>query len=75
MVQTVLKPHNLDSAVKKNLIAYNNVTFGVESSQSRSHVTTINHNFTSSGLTSITALGHLRHWVGGAWFLLIYTTE
>ena len=37
----------------------NNVTFKRESSQSRSHVTTTNHNFTSFGLTSITALGHL----------------
>ena len=35
----------------------NNVIFGAESSQSRSHVTTTNHDFTSTGLTSITALG------------------
>ena len=65
----------------------NNVTFGAESSRSRSHVTTTNHDFTSSGLTSITALGsssstplsrrrsvppHLRHWVGGT---SIYKSE
>ena len=53
----------------------NNVTLGVESSQSGSHVTTTKQNFILSGLTSITALGHLRHWVGGAWFRFIYTTE
>ena len=34
-----------------------NMTFGVESSRSRSYVTTTNHDFTSSGLTSITVLG------------------
>ena len=34
----------------------NNVTLGAESSRSGSHVTTIKHNFTSSGLTSISAL-------------------
>ena len=54
---------------------FNNLTFGTESSRSRSYVTTTNHNFTSSGLTSITTLGHLRYWVGGARFLLIYATE
>ena len=31
------------------------MTFGVESSQSRSHVTTTNHNLTPSSPTSITA--------------------
>ena len=36
---------------------YNKVTFGAESSQSRSYVTTINYDFISSGLTSIMALG------------------
>ena len=35
----------------------NNVAFRAESFQTRNHVTTTNHNFTSSGLTSITALG------------------
>ena len=35
----------------------NNVTFRAESSQSRSHMTTTNHNLTPSSLTSITALG------------------
>ena len=35
----------------------NNVTLGAESSQSGSHVTTTNYDFTSSDLTSITALG------------------
>ena len=63
---------------RKDLVC-NNVTFGAESSRSRSHVTTTNHDFTSSGLTSITALDsfsstplsrrrlippHLRHGVG-----------
>ena len=31
--------------------------FGAESSRSRSHITTINYDFTSSGLTSIMVLG------------------
>ena len=68
----------------------NNVTFRAESSRSISYVTTTNHDLTSSGLTSITALSsfsstslsrrrsvplHLRHRVGGAWFLLIYATK
>ena len=53
-------------------LQYNNVSFGVESSRSRSHVTTINHNFISFGLTSITALGYLRHRVGGTF---IYKSE
>ena len=35
----------------------NNVTFGAESSQSRSHMTTTNYNLTPSSLTSITLLG------------------
>ena len=35
----------------------NNVTFGAKNSWSRSHMTTTNHDFTSSGFTSITALG------------------
>ena len=35
----------------------NNVTLGAESSQSGSHMTTTNHDFISSGLTSITTLG------------------
>ena len=35
----------------------NNVTFGAKSSQSRNHVTTTNHEFTSTSLTSITTLG------------------
>ena len=35
----------------------NNMIFGAESSQSRSHVTITKHDFTSSGLTSITTLG------------------
>ena len=34
----------------------NNVTFEAESFRSKSHMTTINHNFTSSSLTSIMAL-------------------
>ena len=33
------------------------MTFGAESSQSRSHITTTNRDFTSFGLTSITTLG------------------
>ena len=58
----------------------NNVTFGVESFGSRSHVTTTNYSFTSSSLISIMILDsssstplsiqhlvplHLRHKVGG----------
>ena len=35
----------------------NNITFGKESSRSRSHMTTTNCNFTPFGLTSITVLG------------------
>ena len=35
------------------------MTFGAESSRSRSHVTTTKHNFSSSGLTSITAFGSI----------------
>ena len=40
-----------------NISICNNMTFRAESSQNGSHMTTINHNFTSSGLTFIRALG------------------
>ena len=53
-LQQILRSAKLASKKGGNC---NNVIFGAESSQSRSHVTTTNHDFTSSGLTSATALG------------------
>ena len=49
----------------------NNVTFGAESSQSRSHMTTTNHNINSSGLTSITALSSSSFMPQSRWYVYL----
>ena len=52
-LSTILYLAELTSEERGNC---NNVIFGAESFQSRNHVTTINHDFISSSLTSIMAL-------------------
>ena len=49
----------------------NNVTLGAESSQSGSHVTTTNYDFTSFGLTSITALGSSSSTPQSRWYVCL----
>ena len=50
---------------------YNNVIFGAESSQSRSHVITTNRNFTLFGLTSIMALGSSSSISQSRWYVYL----
>ena len=50
----------------------NNVTFEVENSQSRSHMTTTNYNFILSGLTSIKALGSSSFMPKTRWYVYLW---
>ena len=49
----------------------NNVTLGAESSRSGSHMTTTNHNFNSSDLTSIMALGSSSSTPQSRWYVYL----